>query len=167
MLIVSKKERRTFVYEKNIVAFMLCIIMFITNFTVAMATDLNKDVNDDIIYLYGPSEPVSESISPHVYEVCAGLPYHKMISSGWGTVFKSDGSSYIRMGCAWQCSNCGVVMVTEGDLYYWGMSTIGKYATLHNQEPINNNGCQIYGADYYGYTSNNYLNGYKFFLYTP
>ena len=38
--------------------------------------------------------------------------------------------------------------------------------TFADIEPINTNGCQIYGADYYGYTSNNYLNGYKFFLYS-
>ena len=155
--------------KKKLFALMLCVIMLFANSAMAFAADSPENPNDNITYLYGPSEPSktnTEGISPHVYEVCAGLPYHKMISSGWGTVFKSDGSTYIRGGCAWQCSNCGVVMVTEGDLYYWGMDTIGKYATLHNQEPINNNGCQIYGADYYGYTSNNYLNGYKFFLYS-
>ena len=151
---------------KKIFVCMLCFIMLFTNSAMVFASDTTDIHNDAITCLYGPSETTFADIELCAYEVCAGLPYHKMISRGWGTVFKSDGTAYIRGGCAWQCSNCGVVMVTEGDLYYWGMDVIGKYATLHNQEPINTNGCQIYGADYYGYTSNNYLDGYKFFLYS-
>lgn len=106
-----------------------------------------------------------EDMSPvPLYEVvCGGLPYHKMLSHGWGDVYKSDGSIYIYRGCAWQCPNCGLVMVTEGDLYYVGMDIIGKYAILHNQEPINTYGCVIYGADVYSYTSSNSLPGYRFF----
>ena len=98
--------------------------------------------------------------------VCGTYPSHRMMSSGIGYVIKLDGSTYIDAGCAWQCSRCGLVMVTQGDMYSWGMDTIGRYATLHGQEKINNNGCIIYGADAYGYTSSNSLPGYKFYLHT-
>jgi hypothetical protein len=88
-----------------------------------------------------------------------------MVSSGIGSVYKLDGSAYLVNACAWQCSRCMLVMVTQGDLYSWGMDTIGKYATYHGyKEAINKNGCIIYGADAYGYTANNYLSGYKFYL---
>ena len=103
------------------------------------------------------------AIEPTVYEVCGVLPYHKMMARGWGTVIKLDHLVYIELGPAWQCPNCGMVMVTEGDLYAWGMDVIGKFATSYSPDTINANGCIIYGADYYGYTADNTLNGYKFF----
>lgn len=138
-----------------------CITMLCANSVAIFAAEHE---HEGVTYLHGNNETNFENIVPYAQEVCGGLPYHKMVSSGWGTVYKSDGSTYIWMGCAWQCPNCGLVMVTEGDLYYWGMDVIGRYAILHNQEPINTNGCVISGADYYGYTSTNSLNGYRFFL---
>lgn len=105
------------------------------------------------------------SIKPMYNTVCGSYDHHRMEARGTGTVYKLDKTRYIYMGCAWQCSRCMLVMVTEGDLWYWGMDPIGKYA-ISGEYPykINNNGCVIYGADYYGYTSDNYLDGYKFYL---
>lgn len=102
-----------------------------------------------------------EEISPAAHEVCAGLPYHDMRSRGWGTVYK-NGEYYIKSGACWQCVNCYTVMVTEGDIWYGQMQTIGKYATLPWGEPITYTGCVIETAAYYGQTSSNSLSGYRF-----
>lgn len=147
-------------FMKKLCALVLCITTLFANSVMASASE---QTDDNISYLYG-NENSKNTIEPFAHEVCGGLPYHKMVSRGWGAVYKADGSVYIDGGCTWQCPNCGLVMVTEGDLYYWGMDVIGKYATLHNQEPTNINGCVIYGADYYGYTSSTSLDGYRFFL---
>ena len=104
------------------------------------------------------------TVSPLYEPVCGTHPSHRMVASGFGTVIR-DGEYYISGGAAWQCSRCYLVMVTEGDIYLGEMSPIGRYATWHDiREPINTNGCIINGADYYGYTSRNYLSGYTFYL---
>ena len=70
------------------------------------------------------------------------------------------------MPMAQECGNCGKMTLNVSVTYgtWEDTSTTvtcskysARYATLHNQAPINNNGCQIYGADYYGYTSNIYI----------
>lgn len=109
-------------------------------------------------------EGEESEIVPFYNTVCGSLPYHRMVARGRGYVMKKNKTMWIDNGNAWQCPTCGLVMVTQGDLYAWGMDTIGRYATLHNQEPTNINGCFIYGADFYGYTSKNRLDGYRFFL---
>jgi hypothetical protein len=103
-----------------------------------------------------------EKIVLKAHSVCGDLPYHKMYSSGWGWVYK-NGERYIWGGCAWQCRNCHLVIVTEGDKFYNGMQTIGKYATYQALEKINGYGCVIKDANSYGYSSDNKLPGYKFF----
>ena len=106
----------------------------------------------------------SDAIELRVPEVCGGLPYHKLVSSGWGWVYLSNGSLYIDGGCAWQCENCGLVMVTEGDIIFGQMQPIGRWATSYSYDPINNNGCIIRGPSATGQTSSSSLNGYKFFI---
>ncbi len=104
----------------------------------------------------------AQNIEPRVHEVCGGLSYHKMISHGWGTVYKDK--NIVLNGCpTWQCKNCGLIMVTQGDIYFGEMSVIGNYAILHGQEPLNGIYTYINEADFYGYTSSNSLDGYKFF----
>lgn len=104
-------------------------------------------------------------VEPCYEPVCGMYQYHYMVSSGFGTVYKEDGSTYILLASAWQCKRCMLVMVTEGDIIWGEMTTIGKYATYHGYvDPINTNGCIIWGADHYGYTSNNYLSGYRFVI---
>ncbi len=99
-----------------------------------------------------------------VHEVCAGLPYHKMYSSGWCTVYK-NGKKYIGSGACWKCRNCNTVIVTEGDRYYWGADPIGKYAvySLKPGESVNYLNV-IYNANSYGSTRSSSLNGYKFYF---
>lgn len=108
--------------------------------------------------------PAVDNAVPMYEPVCGTYPSHRMMASGIGTV-KRGSEDYILCGAAWQCSRCYLVMVTQGDLFYDGMTTIGRYATLHDiYYEINKYGCYISEADTYGYTSNNYLPGYSFYL---
>lgn len=104
----------------------------------------------------------TQEVMPTAQEVCSGLPYHDMRARGWGTVHNPDGTYYITSGPCWQCVNCYTVMVTQGDIWYGQMQSIGKYAVVHWREPITNTGCVIQRAEYYGQTSANSLNGYRF-----
>lgn len=97
-------------------------------------------------------------------EVCGGLPYHDMRSRGFGTVILSDGSTYLLSQSCWQCSNCDLVMVTEGDITLGQMGVIGKYAIKNWQGDINYGGCIMNNPDFYGYCGTNSLSGYKFGL---
>lgn len=105
-----------------------------------------------------------ENSQPRVATVCGNLSYHKMISSGIGHVYYEDGSRYIYYGAAWQCENCNLVMVTEGDYLLGEMTTIGKWATMGYDYKINSYGVTIIGASSYGTCNSNTMNGYKFYL---
>lgn len=111
----------------------------------------------------GADLAVSESGEPRVNEVCGGLPYHKLISSGWGTVYLANGDKYISNGAAWQCENCNMVMITEGDIYFNQMQVIGKWACVSYMEDIYYE-CIMYSPEAYGYCSSNQMDGYRFFL---
>lgn len=100
-------------------------------------------------------------VAPVANDVCSGLAYHDLRARGWGTVYKGD-DYYIKSGACWQCVNCYTVVITEGDIWYNQMQTIGKYAICPWPEPITYTGCVMMDASYYGKTSNNYLSGYHF-----
>ncbi len=104
----------------------------------------------------------TNEILPCYEPVCGSYSSHSMHSKGWGSVFR-DGETYLFLQSAWQCKRCYLVMVTEGDLFYWGMEPLGYYAIWYADAPISDTGCIIDGAHYYGYTSNNYLSGYQFY----
>ena len=156
---------------KRFVGLLLCLSLFFSITTTASALgneisalDVYRDM-ENITILYGNHAEVGGEVAPCYEPVCGTNAYHKMMASGWGSVYDLEGNDYIIFGCAWQCEDCMLVMVTEGDLYYWGMDIIGKYATYHGYvDPISIYHTIIYGADAYGYTENNYLEGYKFFL---
>lgn len=101
-----------------------------------------------------------------VNEVCGGLPYHKMIARGTGDVYLSNGSVYLKNKPCWQCANCHLVMVTEGDIYYGEMSVIGKWATCSWSEPLTSLFVVINPPSATGTCNSNKMSGYKFFLYT-
>lgn len=145
----------------KIISYILIVTIVLSSFVLLANAESNNKFAD--LSIIGTNVENREEPLRHE-PVCGTYPSHRMMSSGIGYVIKLDGSTYINAGCAWQCSRGGLVMVTEGDMYEWGMDAIGRYATLHGQEKINNNGCIIYGADSYGYTSSNSLPGYKFYL---
>ena len=97
-----------------------------------------------------------------VNTVCNGLPHHYMRAHCWGNVTLRDGTAYIVLGALWQCQYCHLIMVTEGDMYLGQMSTIGKWALLPFPEPVTAQVTFINPPSAYGYTSSNYMNGYKF-----
>lgn len=125
----------------------------------------DSKIPEGLTIIHGPEE-YEEGKPVYRYEpVCGTYHSHRMMASGLGFVQEQDGSVYIWAGAAWQCTRCKLVIVTEGDLYWWGMSPIGKYATINYwPDNINANGCYIYGAEHYGYTSANHLPGYKFYF---
>lgn len=95
-------------------------------------------------------------------EVCAGLPYHEMMSNGWCSVYKGfypDFSNLLFNGFQWQCLNCYLTMGTTGDLITLGAS-IGTYAIAEAFEP--NQAVADIWVDRTYYTSSSKLNGYKF-----
>lgn len=137
----------------KILAFLLVLLLVAFPFNASAVTD-NLTIIDN----------GEQTVEPLYEPVCGTYAYHRMVSKGFGTVFDENEEVYLRLQCAWQCSRCLLVMVTEGDLYYWGMEPIGKYAIVYADFVIADTACIIDEADYYGYTSNNYLPGYKFYL---
>ena len=136
---------------KKMFAIVLALTLLMTLGVSAYAMPIDGSVDTEA--------EVLNAIEPRVPEVCGGLPYHKLISSGWGRVYLSSGSLYIDGGCAWQCANCGLVMVTQGDIIYGQMQPIGKWAISYSYDPISGNGCVIRGPISTGQTSSNSLNG--------
>ena len=155
--------------KHRFVALVLALALLLVPFDVnAAENDSTIDMHNtgDVLLVDDCSECLEENseIAPQYEPVCGSYAYHHMNSSGFGTVMKNN-SAYLTNASAWQCSRCLLVMVTEGDLVYGTMTTIGKYAILYNvADPINKNGVFIGQADYYGYTSSNSLSGYRFYL---
>ena len=110
------------------------------------------------------SQNTNGAIAPDAYDICKGYSYHKMVSCGWGHVYLSDGSCYIRGGAAWQCERCWLVMVTEGDFYYGQMSVIGKWAQENYAYKADGGHVIIEPAIHYGTCNSTTMSGYKFYL---
>lgn len=141
---------------RKILSLILVIMLVVFPFDVSAT---GNDLIDDLSII----DQEGESISPLYEPVCGTYPSHRMVAKGFGTVYR-DSERYLFLQCAWQCSRCYLVMVTDGDLYYWGMEPIGKYAIFYADREISDETTVIIDAHYYGYTSNNYLSGYKFYL---
>lgn len=116
--------------------------------------------------VYAATNDSSSTASPQYEPVCGSYASHWMVACGLRYVDNPNGSGYyIYAGSAWQCARCKMVMVTEGDLYWGEMSTIGKYATVHNYaDNVNSYALFLSWADHYGYCSTNSLAGYSFHL---
>lgn len=119
-----------------------------------------------VTYLEGDANNTYENygVVPLAHEVCGGLTYHKMVATGWGSVYLADGSCFINNGSAWQCANCKRVMVTEGDIILGEMTTIGRWATMSCDYTVSRYGVYINIPESYGTCSSNSMSGYKFFL---
>lgn len=138
------------------VAFVLMVALtMMLHYDTVRAADINEV---SVIH-----QEEDDTIVKRVNTVCGGLPYHKMKPHGWGTVIV-NGSTYIDRGALWQCDNCHLILVTQGDYYMGSMSTIGRWATLPYPETVTSTITYINPPSSYGYTSDNYLNGYKFFI---
>lgn len=161
-----------FFKKRNIAVFVLCAVLAIINCLSVSAKEnglpagLEEIMKEypGLTFLYSEEAPCSDNtIQPMAYEVCGGLSYHKMMSTGIGFA-DVNGSRYITGGAAWQCSNCKLVMVTEGDYYYGQMTTIGKWATMYADEKVSGTGVYILVPSAYGYCASSSMDGYKFFL---
>ncbi|HHU73049.1 MAG TPA: hypothetical protein GXZ28_00285 [Clostridiales bacterium] len=140
------------------------VTVFLLVVTVVNSPALNiyaQEVNKDVSFHGLGCEP--EFIQPYVESPCPYGRYHYMVTKGWGWAYYGeypDTSQPICSGCCYQCKNCKIVFVSEGDPYV-GQS-IGTYATVASQED-----CTSYNYIWtksYGYTSNSYLSGFQFFI---
>lgn len=107
---------------------------------------------------YQEGEP-PVTAAPRVYEVCNGKPYHELVSHCWGTGMV-DGKAYVE-GCAWQCSGCNYVMVTEGDPLIKG-DVIGKWAGAGWSYKLNAVTYVVVYSDEHGVCNSAKMSGYKF-----
>ena len=120
--------------KHRFVALVLALALLLVPFDVnAAENDSTIDMHNtgDVLLADDCSECLEENseIAPQYEPVCGSYAYHHMNSSGFGTVMKNN-SAYLTNASAWQCSRCLLVMVTEGDLVYGTMTTIGKYAIV-------------------------------------
>lgn len=94
--------------------------------------------------------------------VCGNNAYHHMVYRCSGTTAKlSGGSVYISSGYVWQCTNCYLVMVTEGTIVGNQMQTIGKWGTRSYSAPVYS--LTSVTVTSYGYCSSNSMSGFQFF----
>lgn len=106
---------------------------------------------------FGEESPIT--VKPRYYEVCNGKAYHELVSHCWGTG-TVNGKAYVE-GCAWQCSGCNYVMITEGDPLITG-SKIGKWAGAGWGYKLNAVTYATVFADEYGICNSTKMSGYKF-----
>lgn len=150
--------------KKKMISLLLVGVLSCAFVLTASASEVSTEY-EGLTFIDGTEcECHSDGVAPCYATVCGNNAYHKMMSSGIGHVYLSDGTKYISYGAAWQCENCNLVMVTEGDYYYGKMSTIGRWATLQYYDKINKNGVWIEGPSYYDVCNSTSLAGYKFYL---
>lgn len=94
--------------------------------------------------------------------VCGNKAYHEMVSHWHGYAYV-NGEEYIKFGCAWQCSGCNYVMITEGDVTLDSAIAVGKWAGYGASYKLNATEYVTIFAEEWGecYDSNT-LPGYKF-----
>lgn len=132
--------------SKNIIAVLICLV-FVFQVSAFAYEGSDADVADD----------------PSRYQtVCGNNAYHHMVSHCWGSARLPDNTVYINSGCVWQCSNCYLIMVTEGDIILNQMQTIGKWGTYADIEPLSSMVTVVYVSSW-GYCSSNSMSGYQFF----
>ncbi len=144
----------------------LVMFSFVVNIFLSAPNSLNAYAaswNLDTTNLIEMSPKIDGSSEINVYEVCGGLPYHKMVAHGYGYVFINN-KDYIVNGACWQCANCNKLMVTEGDIIFNQMQTIGKWALINYNGSLNGIVTYIYEPTSYGKQKSNKMDGYKFFL---
>ena len=99
---------------------------------------------------------------PSRYEpVCGNNAYHHMVYRCAGSAVLAGGSVYISSGHVWQCSNCYMLMVTEGKLNNNQMQTIGKWGTRNYSVPVYS--ISSVTVTSYGYCSSNSMSGFQFY----
>lgn len=104
----------------------------------------------------------SPDVDPLINTPCTGGNGKcQMLSSGWGSVYDANSRDLIFNGACWQCINCNMVIVTEGDPLQ--NQKILRYAMKHYVDPVSGNGCIMYvSSSSVGYCSTNRLEGYVF-----
>lgn len=114
-----------------------------------------------LFHFTAPALADGNGSEPSYQTVCGNLPYHRMVAKAWGRGYVND-TPYTSPN-AWQCSNCYLVMVTEGDIVLGEMQPIGKWVTASWIEPITSMAVHVY-AEHWGICNSSSMSGYRFFL---
>lgn len=108
---------------------------------------------------------------PNYHTICGNLPYHKLMPKGVSRIYINNRQTlYLAHGNCWQCENCNLIVVTEGDIYFDyatntpTMTTIGKWGILPYSEKLTSDINWI-STNTYGYCPTNHMDGYRFDYY--
>ncbi len=139
--------------KKRMMYILLMLVVFITSSITVFAAEYEGNE-----YKEGREE------GTRYHTVCGTLPYHNMYPRGVGHALYPGGSVYFYSGCCWQCENCYLVLVTQGDYYFGQMETIRKWGSVAWNERLTTN-CNYVVVSNWGYCPNNWMSGYRFNVY--
>lgn len=143
--------------KKRIFAFVLCLLTCLTFLAIAFATENPIEPTDLCVY--------EGDVQPRINTACPfGNGIHQMASRGAGFVANDATQQYeLYWKPCWQCTNCYLVMVTEGDPAFG--YPIGHYATYSASEPVSTDATviSIPNANSLYYTSSSRMEGFRFY----
>ena len=143
--------------KKRIFAFVLCLLTCLTFSAIAFATENPIEPTDLCVY--------EGDVQPRINTACPfGNGIHQMASRGAGFVANDATQQYeLYWKPCWQCTNCYLVMVTEGDPAFG--YPIGHYATYSASEPVSTDSTviSIPNANSLYYTSSSRMEGFRFY----
>lgn len=74
------------------------------------------------------------AIMPLAEAHCGRYATHDMLSRGWGSIYRTDGTNVVYMGACHQCTRCNLVFICQGEPL---SSSIGYWATWQADETVN------------------------------
>lgn len=136
------------------------VIIFNLNNSIVNAQNDVKFTNIGLGITANEHEHIDGEIQPYVEPACPYGVNHLMVSSGYGYAYYGSypSNTLICGSNAWQCKNCLLVMITEGEPA--AGQIIGTYATWSAGEKIGTY-TNIY-TTISGYCSSSTMSGYKF-----
>ena len=142
---------------KKFLMVLLALVFIITLPSTTKATEVTK-LGLGITY----DNDIKTGIDPFIVTSCPYGGNHQMKSCGQGDAYYGvypDTSHYLCGSCAWQCVNCNLVMITEGEAPLG--FPIGTYATYSPGYPVGS--YTIIWTTTYGYSSSSTMSGYHFY----
>jgi len=161
---LKRKNRYPYMTIKRIYVSMGISLLFFSICGFAFSDNISNLPFYELSILNGTSIENNEFTAlERVDDICNGLPYHDMVSHGYGWVsLGAQGSTwYINRGSCFQCSGCYTVVITQWDPTI-GLN-IGKYGIDYTVNyPINITGAALYNTQYYGVENSNLMPGFRF-----
>ena len=88
---------------------------------------------------------------------CGRYATHDMLSRGWGSIYKSDGTCVVYMGACHQCTRCNLVFISEGEPL---SIPLGHWATCEADSAVTN--VTFLTTDNIHYTTSKTIEGLSF-----